>query len=316
MKNDQTLRYDGTTYYDVPPIKAGPYRWAIIVYFFIGGIASASQFIATIADLFGGRGDGKIVRAGRYLALLGALISPVLLILDLHNKAKWHNMLRIYRSSSAMSVGAWALSFFGAFTGLAAVGQFLEDAGLTFGRTIARLAQIPAAMAGGVVALYTGTLMAATTSPLNAAAFPFLSSLFASSAASTAAAALSVAAEATGAGEGSKRKLNLVAMIAGSAELIFALLIEREWRKEGNLGPADKPPLGIAYRGGVLGLGITAPLALHSAEALMAKPAQALTVLSAVSALIGGFILRAVFVLGGNESARRPEEYFRFTEWK
>jgi hypothetical protein len=313
MSNGGVTRYDGPTYYDVPPIKQGPYGWAIIVYFFIGGIASASQFIATIADLFGSRADGKIVRAGRYLALIGALISPVLLILDLHNKAKWHNMLRIYRSTSAMSVGAWALSLFGAFSGLVAVGQLLEDAGLKLGRTVARFAQIPAAMAGGVVALYTGTLMAATTAPLNASAFPFLSSLFASSAASTAAAALSVAAETTGAGESSKRRLNLVALIAGASELIFALLIERRWREE-RIGLEDKPPLGAAFRFGVLGLGITAPLALHAAEALLPRPSRPLALLSAASALIGGFILRAVFVLGGNESARRPAEYFKFTE--
>jgi protein NrfD len=316
MKSDRASRYDGPTYYNVPPIKAGPYRWAIIVYFFIGGIASASQFIATIADLFGSRDDAKIVRAGRYFALAGALISPALLILDLHNKEKWHNMLRIYRSSSAMSVGAWALSLFGAFSGLVAAGQFLEDAGLRFGRTVARLAQVPAAMAGGVVALYTGTLSAATTAPMNAVAFPFLSSLFASSAASTAAAALTAAAEATGAGESSKRKLNLVALIAGLSELIFALLIECEWRKAGNLGPADKPPLGLAYRAGVLGLGISGPLALHAAEAFLPRPSRGLALLSAVSALVGGFILRAVFVLGGSESARRPEEYFRFTQAK
>lgn len=304
--------YDGTTYYDVPPIKQGPYSWAIIIYFFIGGIASASQFIATIADLFGARDDQKIVRAGRYLALVGALISPVLLILDLHHKQKWHNMLRIYRSTSAMSVGAWALSLFGAFSGVVAAGELFDDIGLKFGKTVSRLAQVPAAMAGGVVALYTGTLMAATTSPFNSSAFPFLSSLFASSAASTAAAALSLAAEATGAGAGSKRKLNFVALLAGVAELIFALLIEREWRKDG-VGPDDKPPLGAAFRAGVLGLGIAEPLALHTFEALSPHPSRPLALLSAISALIGGFVLRAVFVLGGNESARRPEEYFGFT---
>jgi hypothetical protein len=306
--------YDGTTYYDVPPIKAGPYRWAIIVYFFVGGIASASQFIATIADLFGAREDDKIVRAGRYFALLGALVSPVLLILDLHHKAKWPNMLRIYRSSSAMSVGAWALSLFGAFSGLVAVGQFLDDFGLKFGRGVARLAQVPAAMAGGVVALYTGTLMAATTAPLNSSAFPYLSSLFASSAASTAAAALSVAAEATGASEAGKRKLNLVALLAGLSELVFALLIRQQWRQNANAGPDDKPPLGAAFRLGVLGLGVVEPLALHAAETFLPRQSRSLAMLSAVSALVGGFILRAVFVLGGSESARRPEEYFTFTQ--
>ena len=123
---DLARPYEGETYYRVPPIKPGPYRWAIIFYFFIGGIASAAQFIATIADLFGGAGmTRRSCRAGRYLALVGALISPVLLIADLHKRERWYNMLRIYRSTSAMSVGAWALSLFGAFSGLTAAGQFL-----------------------------------------------------------------------------------------------------------------------------------------------------------------------------------------------
>src|SRR5512143_3411634 len=128
--------YEGETYYGESPIKPGPYRWAIIFYFFIGGIASAAQFIATIADLFGRENDEKVIRAGRYLALLGGIVSPVLLIADLHEKERWHNMLRIYRSTTAMSVGAWALSLFGAFSGLVAVAQFVGDLGLGLGKGI------------------------------------------------------------------------------------------------------------------------------------------------------------------------------------
>jgi formate-dependent nitrite reductase membrane component NrfD len=306
--------YEGETYYRESPIKPGPYRWAIIFYFFIGGIASAAQFIATIADLFGGERDAKVVRAGRYLALAGALISPILLIADLHKRERWYNMLRIYRSTSAMSVGAWALSLFGAFSGLAAAGQFLDDLGLGVGKAAARLVQIPAAIAGGVVALYTGTLMAATAAATNASAYPFLSSLFASSAASTAAASLIVAAQATGAPESSKRKLNLIALIAGAAELVFALLIRRKWQRDESFALQKDSPIGFAYRAGVLGMGIGAPLAGHAVQAALPREARALGLISAVLALIGGFILRAVFVLGGSESARRPEEYFRFTQ--
>jgi formate-dependent nitrite reductase membrane component NrfD len=311
---DLARPYEGNTYYRVPPIKPGPYRWAIIFYFFLGGIASAAQFIATIADLFGREEDAKTVGAGRYLALLGALISPVLLIADLHKRERWYNMVRIYRSTSAMSVGAWALSLFGAFSGLVAVGQFLDDLGAGFGRGIARLAQIPAALAGGVVALYTGTLMAATTAPVDAAAFPFLSSLFASSAASTAAAALAVAAQATGAPESSKRKLNLVALIGGAAELVFAFLVEREWRRKGAETPIEDTPLGPSFRVGVLGFGILGPLIAHAIQAVLPRESRLVAIASAISALIGGFVLRAVFVLGGTESAKRAEEYFKFTQ--
>jgi protein NrfD len=311
---DLARPYEGHTYYEVPPIKTAPYGWAIIFYFFIGGIGSAAQFIATIADLVGRGHDEKIVRAGRYLALAGALISPILLIADLHKRERWYNMLRIYRGTSAMSVGAWALSLFGAFSGLVAVAQFVDDLGSGIGRTAARVAQIPAALAGGVVALYTGTLMAATTAPISASAFPFLSSLFASSAASTAAAALSVAAEATSAPERSKRKLNLVALMAGLAELIFALLVEREWRREGEAAPLNETPLGAIFRGGVLGMGIGGPLVGHGIQAILSRESRLVTVISAILALVGGFILRAVFVLGSNESARRAREYFSFTQ--
>ncbi len=248
------------------------------------------------------------------MALAGALVSPVLLIADLHKKERWYNMLRIYRSTSAMSVGAWALSLFGAFSGLVAVGQFAGDRGFGLGRTAARLAQIPAALAGGVVALYTGTLMAATAAPVDASAFPVLSSLFASSATSTAAAALTVAAQVTGAPASSRRKLNLVALIAGAAELVFALLVQRHWRRDGTSAPLDETPLGPAYRIGVLGMGAGGPLLVHGVQALLPRESSLLATISAVSALIGGFILRAVFVLGGNESARRAEEYFKFTQ--
>jgi protein NrfD len=306
--------YRGENYYGEPPIKASHYGWLITAYFFIGGLASAAQFLATIADLMGGRRDRSVVRAGRYIALIGALVSPVLLIADLHTPRRWFNMLRIYRGTSAMSIGSWALSIFGAFSGLVALGQLVEDFGLGVGGVLARLAQLPAAAAGGIVALYTGTLMAATNMPLVSAAFPFLSSLFASSAASTAVAALALVAEATDAPRSTKRSLNLVALVAGASELVFSLLVQRLWQEHDTMEALNDGPIGLGFRAGVLGLGIGAPLAVHTVEAISGRRSGVATVLAGISALIGGFILRAVFVFGGNESARRPEDYFRLTE--
>ncbi len=40
---DLARPYGGETYYRVPPIKQGPYGWAIIFYFFIGGIAARAN---------------------------------------------------------------------------------------------------------------------------------------------------------------------------------------------------------------------------------------------------------------------------------
>jgi len=139
--------YDGRTYYGRPAIKPSHYKWLISCYLFVGGIAGASQIIAAIADLFGGKGDRGVVRGGRYVALLGALLSPVFLITDLHTPKRFYNMLRIFRPTSPMSIGSWTLAGFGALSGVAALGQAIEDltGGGGAGRWLARLAGLPGA---------------------------------------------------------------------------------------------------------------------------------------------------------------------------
>ncbi len=147
----------------------------------------------------------------------------------------------------------------------------------------------------------------------HASAFPFLSSLFASSAASTATAALTLAADAAGAPERTRRRLGMFALIASSAELFFATWIDLAWRRKGTNAPLRDTPLAPAWRFGVFGLGIAAPLVLHLVETLGGRVSSA-TRAAALAALTGGFILRAVMVFGGLESAQRAEDYFRWTQ--
>src|SRR5512133_473483 len=303
-------RYNGATYYDQPALNPTSYGWLISAYFFVGGLGSAAEFLATVIDLLGRPEDQAAVRAGRYTALAGALVSPPLLIADLHTPQRWYNMLRIFRKTSAMSIGSWALSGFGLFSGLAAFGQGLADLfDWPLGRWIARLAGLPAALAGGVVAIYTGTLLAATNIPMWAASFPYLSSLFASSAASTAVAALSLLTP----NESTRRRLNIFAVISGLAELFFAARIDQHWRRQRVESPRQSRPIFLGWRG-VFGLGILLPLALHLAQLFQKRDSRSMTQLAAISALIGGFLLRAVFVFGDRPSVRRPEEYFRMTQ--
>lgn len=105
--------YEGETYYQRPALKPSPYGWLIATYLYVGGLAGAAELIVTIADWVGRRRDRGIVRMGRYLALGGALISPILLIADLHKPERWYNMLRIFCKTSPMSIGAWILMAFG-----------------------------------------------------------------------------------------------------------------------------------------------------------------------------------------------------------
>ena len=303
--------YRGETYYGLPAIKPSYYGWEVVAYFFVGGLASAAQFLAAAISLFGRKEDCPTVRAGRYIALAGALASPGLLIADLHTPQRWYNMLRIFRRTSPMSIGSWALTTFGLASGLAAAGQIVKDLfGWRAGEWAARAASLPAALAGGVVSIYTGTLLAATSNPLWSSAFPFLSSLFASSAASTATATLTLGTR----HPETQRRLAWFAWVSGLAELGFALLVDRKLRQNSMASELRRQPFPRAWAVGVIGLGIAAPLAAHTVELVSRQPSRRVANTAAVLTLLGGFLLRAVFVFSGNAAARRPQHYFRVTQ--
>jgi formate-dependent nitrite reductase membrane component NrfD len=304
--------YHGEAYYGLPAVKPSYYGWEVAVYFLVGGLASAAQFLATAISLFGRREDRPVIRAGRYIALAGALASPGLLIADLHTPQRWYNMLRIFRRTSPMSIGSWALTTFGLTSGIAAVGQGITDLfGWRIGEWIARIASLPAALAGGVVSIYTGTLLASTSNPLWSSAFPYLSSLFASSAATTAAAALTVSAP----DPATRRRLTGFAWISGAAELVFALLVERKLRDRGMAhDELYRKPIKGSWQVGVIGLGIAAPLALHTVDLLTRGKSRRISGIAALLTLAGGFLLRAVLIFSGNAASKKPQHYFRVTQ--
>src|SRR4051794_6691536 len=126
-ENGPLAPYEGETYYGLPAVKASHYGWLIATYFFVGGLSGAAQILAAIADLKGRGRPSAVARAGRYLALAGSVISPVLLIADLHTPQRWYNMMRIFRPTSAMSIGSWTLTAFGTASGLTAAAQLWDD---------------------------------------------------------------------------------------------------------------------------------------------------------------------------------------------
>ncbi|HEX5502493.1 MAG TPA: NrfD/PsrC family molybdoenzyme membrane anchor subunit [Thermomicrobiales bacterium] len=307
--------YHDETYYNRPALKAGHWRWLIGGYYFVGGVAGAAQLIAAVADVAGGPEDRAVVRAGRYLALAGVAASPAFLIADLHTPARFYNMLRIVRPTSPMSLGSWTLTIFGATTGLAALGEALDQfAGLPAGRALARWAGAPAAAAGAVMATYTGVLTSATSVPLWAAAPRALPALFGASAATSACAALHLAAEATGAAPESRRRLEGLALTLGVAQLALLAGLEWVWRRRGVGGPLAGGRLGGVYRGGALGLGTLAPLAVHVAQRATGRRSRGATLVAALAALAGVYVEKTALVFAGHESARRPKDYFRFAQ--
>lgn len=290
------------TYYDQPALKPSSYGWKVSAYIFVGGLGGSAQILATLADLADGERFAEIVRNGRYLALAGAAVGAPLLIFDLHTPQRFYNMLRIFRSTSPMSIGSYVLVGFGGLSGLLAGAQLMNDLGARSpGIDMAgKLLGVPAALLGAVMSTYTGALLGATSTPLWAAAPSVLPAAFGAAAMGSAAAALSLAG--SGAAAPALSKLEL---FASAAELLLFRLLDRQIRENG-----------IRTRIGLI------PVALLSGAPLL-KPALprspngsrmhlGRSLLAPLAVLAGSLLLRHLVLQAGNRSARRPRDYFRF----
>ena len=310
------------SYYGVPAIHRPHWKWLIIVYFFLGGIAGASYVIATIAGVVGGADGKRIARAGRYISLAALLPSPLLLILDLGRPERFLYMLRVFKVRSPMSVGTWGLTVFGAFCSLSAVIQAAQDGVVRRPLALATMLRRSPAAAIGIlgtgpaffVSGYTGVLLAATAVPLWTRNYLLMGPLFLASAASNAVAAIALALTATrNVDHRALHRLERLDSLALLGELTLLLTARAR------LGPTlDKPlrygRLAQLLRLGVFGVGIGAPLALQAPSAWFgARAPRLLTALAAALTLVGGFIFRYVIVMAGHASADDPSATFEFT---
>src|SRR6185312_11581423 len=85
------------SYYDYPVLQRAVWHWAIIWYFFFGGLAAGCYVIASLAALFGSPKDRAVTRTGYYLSLLALLPCPPLLIIDLGKPERFLHMLRVFK---------------------------------------------------------------------------------------------------------------------------------------------------------------------------------------------------------------------------
>lgn len=180
------------SYYRQPVVKEPEWTWEVPWYLFSGGLAGAASGL-----VLGGRLTGNTAladRAGR-LAAAGAVASPALLIADLGRPARFLNMLRVFKPTSAMSMGSWLLSVYGpAATGAAG----LRAAGMLPG--VQRVAERAAGLLGAGMATYTAVLVSDSSIPVWHEARRELPFVFAASAAASAGAATTLVTPAANAG--------------------------------------------------------------------------------------------------------------------
>lgn len=283
----------------------GPHwHWLIVLYFFVGGLAGGSYFLAALIDLIGRREDRPLARLGYYIAFPCVALSGLLLTLDLGRPERfWHMLVEsntyrpMFKYWSPMSIGSWALMIFGLFAFLSFLATLTEDGRIR--RPELRRLRPPAplgrviAVLGGLfglyVAGYTGVLLAVTNRPIWSDT-PLLGMLFVVSAASSSAALMILLAQRYGWNTPGLRDLHRMDdwVIALELMVLIAVIL--------SLGPVLAAWLNAW---GVLLLlviiiGMVAPLVLS----LRARQFQRVNIATApILVLIGGFLLRVVIVL-------------------
>ena len=161
-------------YHGRPIVKAPVWTWEVPLYFWVGGASGMSAVVAVTSLV--GAVSLELARSALWIAFAGSLISPLLLVLDLGRPARFLNMLRVFKLRSPMSVGAWVLIAFGAFslssvTCFEGFGFLERELGVPRELLGALLwcSMIGGAASGAVLATYTGVLLGATAIPAWAA---------------------------------------------------------------------------------------------------------------------------------------------------
>ncbi len=180
------------------------WRWLIVAYFFLGGLAAGSYFLATLMDLFGKSRDRRLVHLGYLIAFPLVGLCGLVLTVDLGRPERfWHMLIQsetlrpMIKTYSPMSLGAWALLCFGGCALLSFVAVLAERGWLGWPLLrrlsppafVGRLVTVVGALLGFYVAGYTGVLLSVTNRPIWADT-TLLGLTFLISAASTSAALL------------------------------------------------------------------------------------------------------------------------------
>lgn len=258
-----------TTYREAPIVKPPVWTWEIPVYFFIGGVAGVAAVVAAAAHFSGGT-NAALARDAKWIAVIGALISPALLISDLGRPARFLYMLRVFKLQSPMSVGVWTLVLFtnAAIAALLPIG------------VLAGFATVIAAVTGAILATYTGVLIGATAIPVWARNVDVLPIHFGASGLGAAVSVLELLGHRTAA-------MNALGVIAAAVETVLILILLRRGSSAGRLMH------GAEVLSGPL------PLALR----LVASHIPAVRIATAVLTLAGSLLTRVAWISAGRTSA-------------
>jgi formate-dependent nitrite reductase membrane component NrfD len=276
-----------------PIIHAPVWEWAVPLYFWLGGMASGSAFVALGCDA---AGDHRSAAIARRVALGAVAPAPLLLIGDLGRPERFLNMMRIFKPRSPMNTGSWCLL---AFSGSNALAVGADLAGRP---RAARAVGALTSLLGGYLGSYTGVLLACTAVPVWSRSRLILGPAFVATATATGAAATRLVLVASGlpSGHPTGRALGTLETAAMLSELSLSRLGER-W-----LGDAaeafQRGDAAVFYRAAksLVGLGLSLRL-------LARRTGRREHDIASLMYLIAGLAFRFAWVEAGKVSATQDE---------
>lgn len=289
-------------YYGLPILKRPFWKWEIALYFFFEGISAGSYVLCSVAQLARGTPYSDLIRSGRYLSFATMLPCPPLLIADLGRPERFHHMLRIWKKTSPMNHGAWALTGYGLISTIQLALSWPASR-LPFGNGLLRFLQrvlperlmnvlgLPFAL---VMVSYPGVLLSTTANPVWSHTH-FLGALFVCSSMSNGAAALALL-NARSQDHDLHEKLSRFEGVSASAEAVALGLYVGTARKAAR--PLFTGKQSKVFLIGALGLGIVAPAILRRSGSSILR-----RVVAPMLTIAGGAALKWAITYAGQESA-------------
>jgi hypothetical protein len=285
-----------TGYYGQPLLKEPQWTPLIPVYFFVGGATGALGVIGSLADLIGR--ENELALVARRLALGGAAVSGVLLVVDLGRPSRFLNMLRVFKPQSAMSMGSWVLSAFSASAAVSCFSDFLSP-GSARG-LVAKLAAVFGRVGSVLLGMpfhnYTGVLIGATAIPVWNDHARLLPREFGMSGLQSAVSVLELV------GFENRASLNWLGLLSAGTET--AELVNTLKEKDRVSEPLRRGQSGLLIKVGMV-LSGPVPTALRLAAGLSGKRQNGLLRrMAACSGILGSLFMRYGWMAAGRVSAR------------
>ncbi len=285
------------TYYDRPLLNEPVWEWDIPAYYYVGGLTGASLVLGAAAQIGNSNDRAALVRRCHWIGLLGCTMSGGLLIHDLGRPERFLNMLRVFRPTSPMNMGAWVL------TGAAvtATGAVLLRGRRGLLERIGRVCGYAAGIFGAALATYTGVLVSNSAIPLWQESRRVLPIVFGSSAMASVGCAFEMFVESAQ----ERRITRAFGTIGQVAELAAGIVMEKQVSAVPRVGrPLQRGLSGVMWRGASV---LTASSA---ALAMLPNRSRKKRIAAGVLGTLGSLLMRFAVQHAGVVSSRDARASF------